>query len=390
VSTDREQGDPAARIASYLRELMPYVPGKPAWEIEREYGLDRVVKLASNENPLGPSPRAVAAMREALAELHRYPDGDGTALREDLAKRFDVVSKRILLGNGSNEILTLLGRVLLKPGDEAVMSEGAFIVYLLATQANGATRVAVAPIDYGHDLDAMAEAITPRTRVVFLANPNNPTGTVFRRAAWERFLARVPDDVVVVCDNAYAEYVMDPDYPDTLRDLGAHPQIVALRTFSKIYGLAGLRIGYGVGPQWLVDLVDRVRDPFNVNHLAQVGALAALDDEEHVRASREVNRQGMRFLERVCRALGVAFVPSHGNFLLVEIGDASNAFYALLRAGVIVRPVAGYGFPDHVRVTVGTPEENTAFAQALAALLGRSGPGIASLVQETARSRISS
>lgn len=373
--------DPAARVAPYLRALHPYVPGRPASEIEREYGLDHVVKLASNENPLGPSPRAVEAMQGALGGLHRYPDGDGRDLRSALAERFRVSTKRVLLGNGSNEILTLLGRILLGPGDESVMSEGAFIVYLLATQASGARRVALPAVEYGHDLDAMAGAITDRTRVVFLANPNNPTGTLFRRAEWERFLARVPEDVVVVCDNAYAEYVLDPDYPDSLADIDAHPGLVGLRTFSKIHGLAGLRVGYGIGPEWLVDLVDRVRDPFNVNHLAQVGALAALDDDAHVRRCRETNRQGLAFLERVCRALGIGFVPSHGNFLLVEVGEAAQAFEALLRAGVITRPVAGYGFPRHLRVSVGTPEENSAFAQALAALLGRSDAAVGGLVQ---------
>ena len=210
---------------------MPYVPGKPAWEIEREYGLEHVIKLASNENPLGPSPRALAALKAAAGELHRYPDGDAAALRGELAKRFGVTRERVLLGNGSNEILTLIARVLLRPGDEAVMSEGAFIVYLLATQSSGARRVAVPALEFGHDLEAMAAAIGPNTRVVFLANPNNPTGTIFRRDAWERFLARVPDDVVVVCDNAYAEYVLDPEFPDSITDLGRHPQLVALRDF---------------------------------------------------------------------------------------------------------------------------------------------------------------
>ena len=262
------------------------------------------------------------------------------------------------------------------------MSEGAFIVYLLATESSGATRVAVPSVESGHDLDAMADAIGDATRVVFLANPNNPTGTLFRKKEWERFLARVPEHVVVVCDNAYAEYVLDPEYPDGLREVDAHPGLVVTRTFSKIHGLAGLRVGYGVGPEWLVDLVDRLRDPFNVSHLAQVGALAALDDEAHVRASRDLNQQGLHFLGRVCRALGLGFVPSHGNFLLIEIGDAKNAFEALLRTGVITRPVGGYGFPRHLRVSIGTPAENTQFAQSLAALLGRSDAGVAGLVQE--------
>ncbi|MBM4270164.1 MAG: histidinol-phosphate transaminase [Deltaproteobacteria bacterium] len=375
------------RVAAHLRDLSPYVPGRPIAEIEREYGLERVVKLASNENPLGPSRRACEAVTRELAEVHRYPDGGATLLRDELARRFGVGPDRVLLGNGSNEILTLLARVLLGPGNEAVFAEGAFAIYALATQAAGARGIAVPMKDFTHDLDAIVDAIGPRTRIVFLGNPNNPTGTIYRRAAWERFLERVPRDVVVVCDDAYAEYVTDPEYPDTLREADRHPHLVVLRTFSKIYGLAGLRIGYGIGPADLVDLIDRLRDPFNVNHLAQVAALGALDDDEHVRASRELNRAGLDFLSRVCRALSLPFVPSHANFLLVEVGDGAHAFQALLRAGVIVRPVGGYGFPGHVRVSIGTPEENTVFAQALAALLGRSGTAAAQLVQPPLEAR---
>lgn len=382
MSTDSSSGTPLGRVAPYLRELMPYVPGRPAEAIARDYGLAEVFKLASNENPLGPSPRALEAFSSVARELHRYPDGDAVALRAALAGRLGVSADRILLGNGSNEILTLIGRLLLKPGDEAVMSEGAFVVYLLATQASGARRVAVPAPEFSHDLEAMASAIGPKTRVVFLANPNNPTGTLFRRAQWEAFLDRVPDDVVVVCDNAYAEYVDDPEYPDALQDLERHPQLVVLRTFSKIHGLAGLRVGYGVGPGWLVDLVDRLRDPFNVSLPGQAAVLAALDDSDHIEASRRANRQGRKFLERVCRALGLPFVESHGNFLLIEVGEAGPAYENLLRAGVIVRPVAGYGYPRHLRVSVGLPEENTVFAQSLAAILGRSGPSVAGLVQD--------
>lgn len=375
-------GKPYDRVAPYLRELMPYVPGRPAEAIAKEYGLAEVMKLASNENPLGPSPRALEAFASVARELHRYPDGDAAVLRTALADRLGVPADRILLGNGSNEILTLIGRVLLKPGDEAVMSEGAFVVYLLATQASGARRVAVPAPGFSHDLEAMAAAIGPKTRVVFLANPNNPTGTLFRRAQWEAFLDRVPDDVVVVCDNAYAEYVDEPEYPDALQDLERHPQLVVLRTFSKIHGLAGLRVGYGVGPGWLVDLVDRLRDPFNVSLPGQAAVLAALDDHAHIAASRLANREGRKFLERVCRALGLPFVESHGNFLMIEVGEAGPAYENLLRAGVIVRPVAGYGYPKHLRVSVGLPGENTAFAQSLAAILGRSGPSVAGLVQD--------
>ena len=352
-------------IPPWLASLVPYQPGKPIEEVEREYGIRDSIKLASNENPLGPSPRAVAAMREALTGLNRYPDGGGFYLKQRLAAKLGVGADQIALGNGSNEILELLARTFLRPGDDAVMSEQAFVVYASVVQAAAGIARAVPLREFTHDLEAMLAAVRRSTKLVFLGNPNNPTGTIYLRDAFERFLARLPRDVVVVADDAYAEYVGDVGYPDSLRYLAEDRLLVTLRTFSKIYGLAGLRIGYGVGPAGVVAALERIRQPFNVNSLAQIGALAALDDDEHVARSRATNRLGMQFLEREFARLGLSYVPSQANFVLVRVGDGGAVCEALLRQGVIVRPVAGYGFPEHVRVTVGTSDENQRFVAAL-------------------------
>lgn len=357
-------------VPAHLRSLAPYVPGRPAEDVAREHGLERVVKLASNENPLGPSPRALRAVAGALAELGRYPDGAGRGLRAALAGRLGVEPERIALGNGSNEIITLLARLFVGAGEEAVVSEGAFAIYRLAVQAAGGVVRSVPMRGFVHDLEAMARAVGPATRLVFVGNPNNPTGTIFRRPEWERFLARIPDDVVVVCDEAYAEFVEDPDYPDAIREPDRHPLLVVVRTFSKAYGLAGLRVGYALAAADVIDLLDRIRDPFNVNALAQAAARAALEDAEHLERSRSAVRAGRRFLERVFGELGLAFVPGEANFLMVDVGDGGRVAAGLERRGVIVRPIAGYGFPRHVRITVGTPEENGALARALALELG--------------------
>lgn len=357
-------------IPPWLASLVPYQPGKPIEEVEREYGIHGTIKLASNENPLGPSPRAVAALRGALAGLHRYPDGGGFYLKQQLAQKLRVGTNQIALGNGSNELLELLARSFLRPGDDAVMSAQAFVVYASVVQAAGGIPRAVPLRDFTHDLEGMLAAIVKSTRLVFLGNPNNPTGTIYRRVEFERFLDRVPRDVLVVADDAYAEYVEDPEYPRTLDFLAEDRLLVTLRTFSKIYGLAGLRIGYGVGPAAVIGAIEKVRQPFNVNSLAQIGALAALDDDEHVERSRRTNREGMRYLEAELARLGRRWVPSQANFLLAHVGDGAAVYEALLRQGVIVRPVAGYGFPEHVRVTVGTPEENRRFILALERLLG--------------------
>jgi histidinol-phosphate aminotransferase len=363
--------EPSVLVPEWIRSLAPYPPGMPIEELERELGIRDSIKLASNENPLGPSPKALAAIAAALASLHRYPDGSAFYLKRRLAERLGVAFEELVVGNGSNEIIELVVRTFLRPGDEAVMADQAFVVYRLVVQAAGGTPRIVPLRDFTHDLEAIAAAICPRTRLVFLANPNNPTGTIFRRTAWETFLRRVPSHVVVVADDAYAEYVDDPEYPDTIRSRGdGSVAVVTLRTFSKLYGLAGLRVGYGVASPAVIDAIGRIRQPFNVNSLALVGALAALDDEEHVRRTLALNRDGMAYLVAAFRRLGLEHVPSAANFVLVRVGEAGRAYQALLRRGVIVRPMDVYGFPAHMRVTVGTRAENERFVEALAAVLG--------------------
>jgi histidinol-phosphate aminotransferase len=358
-------------VPEWIRTLAPYPPGKPIEELERELGIHDSIKIASNENPLGPSPKAVAAITAALPSLHRYPDGSAFYLKRRLAEKLGVTPDEIVVGNGSNEIIELVVRTFLRPGDEAVMANQAFVIYRMVVQAAGGTPRIVPLRAFTHDLDAMADAITPRTRMVFLANPNNPTGTIFRRPAWEAFLAAVPRHVVVVADDAYAEFAADPEYPDTIRERGdGKVPVVSLRTFSKLYGLAGLRVGYGVAAPAVIDAIGRVRQPFNVNALALVGALAALDDDEHVRRTLAVNRTGMAHLTAAFDRLGLEHVPSAANFILVRVGQAGRVYEALLRRGVIVRPMDVYGFPDHLRVTIGVPEENARFLAALEAVLG--------------------
>jgi histidinol-phosphate aminotransferase len=357
-------------VPEWIRSLSPYPPGMPIEELERELGIQGSIKLASNENPLGPSPKAVAAITAALAGLHRYPDGSAFYLKRRLAERLGVTPDELLVGNGSNEIIELVVRTFLRPREEAVMADQAFVIYRMVVQAAGGLPRVVPLRDFTHDLEAIAEAVTPRTRLVFLANPNNPTGTIFRRPAWEAFLRAVPRHVIVVADDAYAEFVDDPEYPDTIRERGAGERpVVTLRTFSKLYGLAGLRVGYAVAPATVIDAIGRVRQPFNVNALALVGALAALDDEEHVRRTLAVNREGMGYLTEAFRSLGLASVPSAANFVLVEVGQGGRVYQALLREGVIVRPMDAYGFPRHVRVTIGLPEENRRLVEALGRVL---------------------
>jgi histidinol-phosphate aminotransferase len=352
-------------VPDYIRKLVPYAPGKPIEEVEREYGIANSIKLASNENPLGPSPRALEAIREKLAQLHLYPDGDCFYLKKGLAKKLRVSPEQLIFGNGSNEVIELAVRTFMRPGDEAVMARQAFVVYQLVIQAAGGVGRAVPLRNFTHDLAAILSAITPKTRIVFLANPNNPTGTIFRRAEWEHFFERIPPDILVIVDEAYFEYVDDPDYPDSLLYQGSGRPLLTLRTFSKLYGLAGLRIGYGIAAKDLIDLMQRVRQPFNVNAPAQWAALAALDDSDHVRRSLEANRLGMEYLRKELGALGLEQVPSWANFILVRVGNGNDVFQQLLAQGVIVRPVGVYDFPEYVRVTVGTMEENRRFIEAL-------------------------
>lgn len=356
-----------------VQKLSPYVPGKPVDELARELDLDpaTIVKLASNENPLGPSPKALQAIRDELAELTRYPDGNGFALKSLLAVRCGVQPSQVTLGNGSNDILELVARAYLAPGLNAVFSEHAFAVYPIATQAVGAQGKIVPAKDHGHDLQAMLAAIDANTRVVFIANPNNPTGTWFGPQALSDFLDRVPENVLVVLDEAYIEYAEGFDLPDGLDYLARHENLLVSRTFSKAYGLAALRVGYAISSVQIADVLNRVRQPFNVNSLALAAACAALDDAEYLAQSRRCNDAGMAQLEAGFRALRLGWIPSKGNFIAVDLGRESMPLYqALLREGVIVRPVANYGMPTYLRVSIGLPEENGRFLEALAKVLG--------------------
>lgn len=357
-----------------VQKLSPYVPGKPVEELAREFALrpQDIVKLASNENPLGPSPAVREAIAAALPELTRYPDGNGFALKQALAAKSGVNTAGITLGNGSNDILELVARAFVGPEHEVVFSDHAFAVYPIVTQAVGARAVSVPAKDWGHDLDAMAAAITPSTRVVFIANPNNPTGTWIERDALEAFLDRVPENVIVVLDEAYTEYVETDDVPNGVDYLGRYSNLLVSRTFSKAYGLAALRVGYGLSHPAIADALNRVRQPFNVNSLALAAALAALEDEAYLIESRRINRIGMQQLEEGCAALGLSWIPSRGNFLAIDLGrEAAPVFQGLLREGVIVRPVANYGMPNYLRVTIGLPAENQRFLDALKQVLAR-------------------
>jgi histidinol-phosphate aminotransferase len=355
-----------------VRGLTPYRPGKPVSELERELGITSSVKLASNENPLGPSPRALAAAQAALAEMARYPDGNGFALKQALATRLGVAIDQITLGNGSNDVLDLVARAFATPRDEVVFSQYAFAVYPIATRAVGARAVVTPARDWGHDLEAMRAAVGPRTRVVFIANPNNPTGTWNDADSLAAFLDAMPGHVIVVVDQAYQEYVDEPGYPDCIPWVARYPNLVVTRTFSKAYALAGLRVGYAVSQPELADLLNRVRHPFNVNNVALAAAQAALDDDEHLARGVALNRTGLAELTAALARMGLACVPSVGNFISVHVGGPAAPVYdALLREGVIVRPVDNYGMPEHLRVTVGLQAENRRFLTALEQVLGR-------------------
>jgi histidinol-phosphate aminotransferase len=349
-----------------VRELRPYEPGKPLEELSREYGVSDAVKLASNENPLGPSPLAVEAIRAHVASLALYPDGAGYALKQKLAQRHRIQPEQITLGNGSGDVLDLAARVFAGPGREVVFSEYAFAVYPIATLAVSATPVRVPARGYAHDLNAMRAAVNERTGLVFIANPNNPTGTWLRDAELDAFLMDLPSQVLVVVDEAYFEYVAEPDYPDTTTWGSRYPNLIITRTFSKAYGLAGLRVGYGVSHPEVADLLNRVRQPFNVNTLAQVAALAALDDTHYLQRTLEINREGMRQLSEALERLGLKYIPSVANFVCVDVGrPAAEVYEALLQDGVITRPLAGYGLPRHLRITVGLETENARLITAL-------------------------
>ena len=356
-----------------LKDLPVYQPGRPIQEVARELGLDagNIIKLASNENPLGPSRLAVAAMRDAIRHVNLYPDGNSFYLKQKLAAKLDITPANLVLGNGSNEILELLGHALLSPGAEVVVSQYCFAVYPIVTALFGAKLVVVPAKNYAHDLDAMLAAITPATRIVFAANPNNPTGTVATRETLARFVNAVPENVLIALDEAYVEFLDNPlDLVPEIRS-GRKPNLILMRTFSKIYGLAGLRLGFGIGHPGLIAELEKTRQPFNINAVAQAGALAALDDTAHVTKTRRNNARGLRFFARAFRKLGLKFVPSSANFVLVHVGDGPRVFDEMQKLGVIVRLMASYQLPEWVRISVGTTKENKRCLEALKSVLGK-------------------
>ena len=357
--------DLCEQVPAHIRGIAPYQPGKPISELERELGLTRIIKLASNENPLGPSPKALEAIRAALPELALYPDGNGFELKTALAQRFALTREHVVLGNGSNDVLELAARTFLGPGTSAIYSAHAFAVYPLVTQAVGATGIEVPARDFAHDLDAMVAAVRPDTRILSVANPNNPTGSLIAGPVLRAALERVPSQVLIVLDEAYTEYLEPTQRYDAVSWLHHLPNLLISRTFSKAYGLAGLRVGFGLARPAVIDLMNRVRQPFNVSSLALVAARAALDDLEFLERTRTLNSAGLAQLAEGFRRLGLPFIPSHGNFLSVEVGESARVYQSLLHQGIIVRPVAGYRMPRHLRISVGLPEENAACLAAL-------------------------
>ena len=354
----------------HILGIAPYEPGKPIEELERELMIHNPIKLASNENPLPPSDRVQKAIIAALSSLDRYPDGSGFYLRQALAKKHGVMPDQVVLGNGSNELIELLVRSFLRPGDEAVVPHPSFVVYPMIVQAAGGVRVMVMLKDFRLDLDAMARAITPMTKIVFVANPNNPTATIVTRDEVEHFMSRVPERTIVVFDEAYIEFAMGPDFPDALSYVKQGRKLVVLRTFSKSASLAGLRVGYGIADADAIALMNRIRQPFNVNSLAQVAALAALDDEAHILECVRMIEAGRHFLYDEFKRIGLQYVPSRANFILVDVGrNAADIYQKLLHQGVIVRPMTPFGLETALRITVGTPEENRKLVKALRVVL---------------------
>ncbi len=354
---------------AYIRDIAPYQPGKPIGELQRELGLRKIIKLASNENPLGPSPKALVAMEAALPAVALYPDGNGFELKSALAERFAITREEIVLGNGSNDVLELVARAFLGRGTSAVFSQHAFAVYPLVTQAVGAERIEVAARDFSHDLEAMVAAIRSDTRVLFVANPNNPTGTLIPGPILHEALGRVPHHVLIVLDEAYTEYLQPEHRYDAVSWLHEMPNLLISRTFSKAYGLAGLRVGFGLARPAVIDLLNRVRQPFNVSSIALAAAQAALEDTEFLERTRALNAAGLEQLTAGFRRLRLPFIPSFGNFVAVKVGDSARIYPSLLRQGVIVRPVAAYQMPRYLRVSVGLAAENAAFLAALEASL---------------------
>jgi len=352
------------RPPEYVSAVRPYVPGKPVEELERELGISGSIKLASNENPLGPSPKAVAAINNATKDLNRYPDGGGYYVRNALSGKLSVEPENIILGNGSNELLDIVARTFMRPGDEAVMATPSFVVYAMAVQSLGGRAIQIPLKNYAHDLPSMREAVTEKTKIVFIANPNNPTGTINKREEFDAFMGGLPEGILTVMDEAYYEYVSDPHYADSMKWFRKGKDILILRTFSKIFGLAGLRIGYGIAGGGIITEMNKLRPPFNTNTIAQSAALGALRDDDHVRKSRETNEKGKQYLYKELRHLGVGYVPTEANFIYVPVEDSMGLYEKLLKKGVIVRPMG-----PALRVTIGLAEENERFLDALKSVM---------------------
>ena len=360
-------------LSPFLKTLPTYQPGRPIEEVARELNLPakEIIKVASNENPFGPSPLAIAAMHQALASVNLYPDGNAFYLKQKLAAKLGLEPANLILGNGSNEIIEFVAHALLTPDTDVVVSQYCFAIYPIVAKMAGAAVITVPAKKYGHDLPAMLRAITPRTRIVFVANPNNPTGTLASREDVIQFVNDMPDDVLLVMDEAYIEFLDDPVDLVSLIRLGVRKNLVLMRTFSKIYGLAGLRIGYGVAVPELAAALEKIRQPFNANLLAQTAALAALDDDEHVRRTRQNNFNGLEFFAQAFRELKLNYVPSYANFILVQVGEGQQVFNAMQKQGVITRPMGGYQLPEWIRISVGTQKENERSLATLKTALGR-------------------
>ena len=358
-----------SRTSNCVEDITVYLPGKPVEELEREFGLKETIKLASNENPHGPSPLALEAMKNGFSDLNRYPDGSGFYLKKALSKFHDLNDEHFILGNGTNEVLEIIAHAFLDPGDSVVFSEGAFIVYQIVAQLS-CCEMRISPMkDYTHDLEDISKRVNEKTKIIFLANPNNPTGTSFSESALLKLLSGISEDVLVVVDEAYCHFVTDVDYPKTLGLMDKFHNLVVLRTFSKVYGLAALRIGYGIAQPEIIAVLSKVREPFNVNSLALLAAENALKDENHVNKTISLNVEGRQFLVEELTVLGVRFIPTQGNFLMIDVVDGNRVYDLLLKRGIIVRPVTGYGFPSHIRVSIGTMKENRRFIKVLKEIL---------------------
>ena len=353
-----------------IERIGAYQPGKPIEELEREYGIKEAIKLASNENPLGPSPKAVEAITASLLQINRYPDSHGYYLKEKLSRKLGIEPDNLCFGNGSDEIIQFIAHTFLMPGEEVIMGDPAFAFYQMVVTAADGREVMVPLKDFYYDLSAMADRITEKTKLIFINTPLNPTGTIITREAFEGFLKRVPPSVLLVIDEAYGEYVRDTSYPNFLNYLKGEHKLIILRTFSKVYGLAGLRIGYGIADEYLIGCLNKIRGPFNTNLLAQVAALAALDDEEHLTKTLTANQEGLNYFYRELDEMGIAYIPTQANFFLVKVGkEAGSVYESLLREGVIVRGMSGYGLPDYLRISVGLPGENEKCIQSLKKVL---------------------